>query len=81
MDYKLNSLEVIELMQPKIKKLLHQTAANNREDLEQKLNLVIIETMEKIKFNNMPSFSDLVKLDENNIIQSNKNLLKLKGIG
>ena len=81
MEYRLDSLEVIELMQPKIKKLLYQTAANNREDLEQELNLVIIETMEKIKFNNMPSFSDLVKLDENNIIQSNKKLLKVKGIG
>lgn len=60
MECKLDAFEVIELMQPKIKKLLYQTAASNREDLEQELNLLIIESVGKIKLNDLPSFSDLV---------------------
>lgn len=64
MGNKIDSLEVIELMQPKIKKLLYQTSIGNREDLEQDLNLLIITSMEKIKFKNMPSFSKLISLIE-----------------
>lgn len=60
MDYEIDSLEVIKIMQPKIKKLLLQTVPSNREDLEQELNLLIIEKMREIKFNNIPSFSDLI---------------------
>lgn len=62
MENKIDSLEVIEMMQPKIKKLLYQTSIDNREDLEQELNLLIITSMEKIKFKNMPSFSKLIRL-------------------
>lgn len=62
MENKIDSLEVIEMMQPKIKKLLYQTSIGNREDLEQELNLLIITSMEKIKFKNMPSFSELIRL-------------------
>jgi len=64
MGNKIDSLEVIELMQPKIKKLLYQTSIGNREDLEQELNLLIITSMKKIKFKNLPSFSKLICLIE-----------------
>ncbi|WP_431811957.1 hypothetical protein [Lysinibacillus sp. FW12] len=62
MGNKIDPLEVIELMQPKIKKLLYQTSISNREDLEQELNLLIITSIEKIKFKNLPSFSKLISL-------------------
>lgn len=64
MGNKIDPLEVIELMQPKIKKLLYQTSIGNREDLEQELNLLIITSMKKIKFKNLPSFSKLISLIE-----------------
>ncbi|MGR6904933.1 hypothetical protein [Lysinibacillus sp. BSL11] len=64
MGNKIDPLEVIELMQPKIKKLLYQTSIGNREDLEQELNLLIITSMKKIKFKNLPSFSKLISLVE-----------------
>ncbi len=64
MGSKIDPLEVIELMQPKIKKLLYQTSIGNREDLEQELNLLIITSMKKIKFKNLPSFSKLISLFE-----------------
>ncbi|UNT57571.1 hypothetical protein [Lysinibacillus capsici] len=64
MGNKIDPLEVIELMQPKIKKLLYQTSIGNREDLEQELNLLIKTSMKKIKFKNLPSFSKLISLIE-----------------
>ncbi|UUV27164.1 MULTISPECIES: hypothetical protein [Lysinibacillus] len=64
MGNKIDPLEVIELIQPKIKKLLYQTSIGNREDLEQELNLLIKTSMKKIKFKNLPSFSKLISLIE-----------------
>lgn len=51
--------EIITMLTPKIKSLLLQTSAQNREDLEQELKLLALLKIRK-GFNEIPPFFDLM---------------------
>lgn len=54
-------VELIEKVEPKIKKSLYQTTWNQREDLEQSIKLKIIESIKNIEDDNYLGFFDFKK--------------------
>ncbi|MCY8235272.1 hypothetical protein [Priestia endophytica] len=52
---------VIKLMDPKIKKVLNNVSARNREDIEQDLKLKIIESINNVKIDQTPGFWEFKK--------------------
>lgn len=52
--------EVIELLTPKIKSVLRQTDCQNRKDLEQELILMVLTTIKRKEFKQLPSFFELM---------------------
>lgn len=55
--------EVISLLEPKIKSVLKQTTYQEQQDLEQDLILLILTTINKNSFSNIPSFFELLNND------------------
>lgn len=51
--------EIIELLTPKIKSVLRQTDWQNQKDLEQELILMVLSTIKKKEFKQLPSFLNL----------------------
>lgn len=56
--------EVLDMLQPKIKSVLHQTSFQNRMDLEQEISLMIIRAVKTKQFRKMPSFFELIKSEK-----------------
>lgn len=54
-------IEVIELLMPKIKKALKQTAVENRDDLEQELKELIIKKLKRGELDDIPGFYEFIK--------------------
>lgn len=54
-------ISIINDFQPKIKKSLRETSFQDREDLEQEINMKIIEKMNTVKFRESPSFWSFLK--------------------
>lgn len=54
-------INILEEFQPKIKKSLKNTNFQDREDLEQEINIKIIEKLTTVKFNAPPSIWDLLE--------------------
>ena len=63
------------MLKPKIKSVLNQTDAKNREDLEQEIFLMIIGVIKKKEFKECPTFFELMKQEKQ--INSFHQLLKL----
>ena len=55
--------EVIVMLRPKIKAALYQTNFNERADLEQELNLLVLNVLKKKQFNRLPTFFELLDND------------------
>ncbi len=53
--------EVLDMLQPKIKSVLHQTSFQNRTDLEQEISLLIIRVVKTKQFRKVPSFFELIE--------------------
>lgn len=56
--------EILLLLKPKIKKVLRQSHQNNAEDLEQELSLLIVESLDKKKFDYIPTFFELLEKED-----------------
>ncbi|WP_341300667.1 hypothetical protein MHB44_20570 [Lysinibacillus sp. FSL H8-0500] len=56
--------EVIEMLKPKIKSVLRQTDAQNQEDLEQELILMVLTTIKEKDFQQLPSFFELMEKEK-----------------
>lgn len=56
--------EVLDMLQPKIKSILHQTSFQNRLDLEQEISLMIIRVVKTKQFGKVPSFFELIKSEK-----------------
>lgn len=56
--------EVLDMLQPKIKSVLHQTSFQNRLDLEQEISLMIIMTVQTKQFRKVPSFFELIESEK-----------------
>jgi hypothetical protein len=56
--------EVLDMLQPKIKSVLHQTNFQNRLDLEQEISLMIIMTVRSKQFRKAPSFFELIESEK-----------------
>ncbi|MGG2114209.1 hypothetical protein ABFY60_27955 [Lysinibacillus pakistanensis] len=56
--------EVIDMLQPKIKSVLHQTSFQNRLDLEQEISLMIIRAVKTKQFRKVPSFFELIECEK-----------------
>lgn len=52
--------EVIDLLTPKIKSVLRQTDKQNRKDLEQDLILIVLSTIKRNEYKQLPSFFELM---------------------
>lgn len=66
-NLKIKKKEIEQLLKDfdiKIKKCLNQTSSSEREDLSQEIKLKIIEKLMSIKFNDTPSFWELVYEDD-----------------
>ncbi|MFB7158785.1 hypothetical protein [Lysinibacillus sp. NPDC056232] len=61
-------LEILDMLQPKIKSVLHQTSFQNRLDLEQEISLMIIMTVQTKQFRKVPSFFKLIECEKIKII-------------
>ncbi|MGE7954954.1 hypothetical protein [Lysinibacillus xylanilyticus] len=57
-------LEILNMLQPKIKSVLQQTDFQNRSDLEQELSLMIITTVQTKQFRKIPSFFELIETEQ-----------------
>ncbi|MGE7844126.1 hypothetical protein ACQKNX_25580 [Lysinibacillus sp. NPDC093712] len=57
--------EVIELLTPKIKAVLRQTNKQNQKDLEQELILIVLSTIKRKGFKQLPSFFELLDKEKN----------------
>lgn len=55
------ALAILEMFSPKIKRSLHQTTFNDREDLSQELALTLIENIQKYDFNKTPGFWEFIE--------------------
>lgn len=53
-------LKILEMMKPKIKKVLLQTSLQNREDLEQELIELIIKKIKDNSFDDAPGFFEFI---------------------
>lgn len=62
-------LEVIELLTPKIKAVLRQTDKQNQKDLEQELILIVLSTIKRKGFKQLPSFFELMDKEKNTQIE------------
>ncbi len=56
--------EVLDMLQPKIKSVLHQTSFQNRMDLEQEISLMIIRVVKTKQFRKVPSFFELIESEK-----------------
>jgi len=56
--------EVLDMLQPKIKSVLHQTSFQNRLDLEQEISLMIIRAVKTKQFRKVPSFFELIESEK-----------------
>lgn len=56
--------EIIFIMQPKIKYLLSQTSFEYREDLEQELNLLVVNSYKNLNLSDVPNVIDLLHENE-----------------
>lgn len=54
-------LQIVETLDPKIKKSLFNTHRQDREDLEQEIKLKIIESYEKIAGFSAPNFEEFLE--------------------
>lgn len=54
-------ISILNDFQPKIKKSLNKTPFQDREDLEQEINVKIIEKLNSVEFQENPSFWSLLK--------------------
>lgn len=54
-------IKIIELLEPKIKKVLMQTNIRNRDDLEQDLRELIIKKIRSNDIEDVPGFFDFIK--------------------
>ncbi len=61
--------EVIELLTPKIKSVLRQTDWQNRKDLEQELILMVLSTIKRKEFKQLPSFFELMDKEKDTQIE------------
>jgi len=57
-------LEILDMLQPKIKSVLHQTSFQNRLDLEQEISLMVIMTVQTKQFRKVPSFFELIESEK-----------------
>jgi len=55
--------EIIDMLKPKIKSVLYQTHIKYREDLEQEIMLLIVTTLQNNKFQDVPTFFDLLEAE------------------
>lgn len=53
-------IKIIELLEPKIKKVLLQTNIQNRDDLEQELKELIIKKISSNDIKDVPGFFDFI---------------------
>lgn len=51
---------IINIMDPKIKKLLYQTSIENRDDLEQELKVLVLKSYKNLRLQNPPNVIDLL---------------------
>lgn len=58
--------QVIVMLRPKIKAALYQTNFNERDDLEQELNLLVLNVLKKKQFKRMPTFFELLDIELEN---------------
>ncbi|QPQ28873.1 hypothetical protein JNUCC51_12895 [Lysinibacillus sp. JNUCC 51] len=56
--------EVLDMLKPKIKSVLHQTSFQNRMDLEQEISLIIIRAVKTKQFRKAPSFFELIESEK-----------------
>lgn len=56
-----NIIEILNSMDPKIKKVLKNTKPQERENLEQEIKLKILESVERNSFEDTPGFWDFLK--------------------
>ncbi|MFJ7406985.1 MULTISPECIES: hypothetical protein [unclassified Lysinibacillus] len=61
--------EVIELLTPKIKSVLRQTDWQYRNDLEQELILMVLSTIKRKEFKQLPSFFELMDKEKDTQIE------------
>lgn len=59
--------EIIELLTPKIKSVLRQTDWQNQKDLEQELILMVLSTIKKKEFKQLPSFFELMDKEKSKV--------------
>lgn len=59
--------EIIELLTPKIKSVLRQTDWQNQKDLEQELILMVLLTIKKKEFKQLPSFFELMDKEKSKV--------------
>ena len=56
--------DVLNMLQPKINVVLHQTTLQERLDLKQELSLMIIQTIQTKEFKKIPSFFELLEIEK-----------------
>lgn len=56
--------EVLDMLQPKIHAVLHQTTPQERPDLKQEIYLMIIQTIQTKEFRKIPSFFELLESEK-----------------
>ena len=59
--------EIIELLTPKIKSVLRQTDWQTQKDLEQELILMVLSTIKKKEFKQLPSFFELMDKEKSKV--------------
>ena len=55
-------IELLNILEPKLKSVLQQTSLQNRDDLEQELKIIVLKKIKK-GLNAVPSFFELIKED------------------
>ena len=55
-------VELLDMLEPKLKSVLRQTSLQNRDDLEQELKILVLKKIRK-GLNTAPSFFELIKED------------------
>lgn len=59
--------EILNMLQPKIHTVLHQTHPQERDDLKQEIYLMIIQTIKSNQFQKAPSFFELLEAEKINL--------------